>query len=97
MRINAIQNNTNSDISFKSLIIKNVKCGFWDPELLTDFVNNKEVRKYVTYFHNKGIDITAKRSIRNSECILLTRGENMSEDVRLELKAPYKKIGYFVK
>ena len=98
MRINAIQNNANSDISFKSLNI--YKSYLWKSEVLDTFVRNTEVQTFVKYFHDKGKDISAHCSSMVDDhptISMFTRDSFRSTDICIIKKGlfGFKELGPF--
>lgn len=55
MRINSVNNVLTSKTNFGQLILR--KDSDLDGDYIQDFVHNKEVLKFVKYYHEKGIDI----------------------------------------
>ena len=57
MKVQSVQSSRVSRQNFGALFI--AKRGVWEPETLKRFVQNKEIQKFVKYFHDKGIDVNA--------------------------------------
>ena len=57
MRINLMNNFQSFKVNFGELKLS--ETGNWDADYLNEFVHNKEVLKFVKYYHEAGIDIMA--------------------------------------